>query len=122
VEVPRKTRSVLVVDDSEVARAVIVHMLRKDPKFRVRATAHNGLEAIDLADEECPDLIVLDQDMPGPKGLEVIPRLRKLCPLARIVLWSNDLSAEALVAPAGGDGFISKAEPLERLMDWLHAA
>lgn len=119
---PRKTRSVLIVDDSEVARTIVVHMIRRDPKFRVRATAHNGLEAIDLADEQCPDLIVLDQDMPGPKGLDVIPRLRALCPGARIVLWSTDASLEALVAAAGGDGFVSKAEPLERLMDWLRAA
>jgi two-component system nitrate/nitrite response regulator NarL len=120
--VPRKTRSVLVVDDSELARTLVVHLLRRDPKFRVRATAHDGLQAIDLADEECPDLIVLDQDMPGPKGLEVIPRLRALCPAARIVLWSTDPSLEPLVAAVGGDGFISKSEPVEKLMDWLHAA
>jgi two-component system nitrate/nitrite response regulator NarL len=120
--VPRKTRSVLVVDDSELARTLVVHMLRRDPKFRVRATAHDGLQAINLADEECPDLIVLDQDMPGPKGLEVIPRLRKLCPDARIVLWATDASLEPLVAAVGGDGFVSKTEPVERLMDWLHAA
>lgn len=119
---PRKTRSVLVVDDSEVARTIVVHMIRRDPGFRVRATAHDGLAAIDLADEQCPDLIVLDQEMPGPSGLDVIPRLRELCPNARIVLWGNDPSLEALVAGAGGDGFISKADPLERLMDWLRAA
>lgn len=119
---PRKTRSVLIVDDSDVARTVIVHMIRKDPKFRVRATAHDGLAAIDLANEQCPDLIVLDQEMPGPTGLEVIPRLRQLCPTARIVLWSADLSIEPLVAGAGGDGFVSKADPPERLMDWLRAA
>ena len=119
---PRKTRSVLVVDDSEVARTVVVHMIRKDPSFRVRATAHDGLAAIDLADEQCPDLIVLDQDMPGPSGLDVLPRLRALCPGARIVLWANDPALEALVVPAGGDGFVNKADPLERLMDWLRAA
>jgi CheY-like chemotaxis protein len=120
--VPRKTRSVLIVDDNEVARAVAVHMIRRDPKFRVRATAHDGLAALDLADEQCPDLIVLDQEMPGPSGLDIIPRLRELCPTARIVLWAHDPALELLVAGAGGDGFVSKAEPPERLMDWLRAA
>lgn len=119
---PRKTRSVLVVDDSEVARTVVVHLIRRDPAFRVRATAHDGLAAIDLADEQCPDLIVLDQEMPGPKGLDVIPRLRELCPGARIVLWGTDPTLASLVTAAGGDGFVSKDEPLERLMDWLRAA
>jgi CheY-like chemotaxis protein len=121
-QVPRKTRSVLVVDDNEVARTVAVHMIRRDPKFRVRATAQDGLEAIDLAGDECPDLIVLDQEMPGPQGLEVIPRLRELCPSARIVLWSSDPALEPLVVGAGGDGFVNKSEPPERLMDWLRAA
>jgi CheY-like chemotaxis protein len=110
--VPRKTRSVLVVDDNEVARTVAVHLIRRDPKFRVRATAQDGLEAIDLAADECPDLIVLDQDMAPP----VMARLRELCPNARIVLWGHDPAA------ASGDGFVSKAEPPERLMDWLRAA
>jgi chemotaxis response regulator CheB len=110
--VPRKTRSVLIVDDNEVARTVAVHLIRRDPKFRVRATAQDGLEAIDLADEECPDLIVLDQEMAEP----VISRLRELCPNARIVLWGTDPTRNA------ADGFVDKSEPPERLMDWLRAA
>ena len=114
---PRKTRSVLVVDDSEVARTVAVHMIRRDPKFRVRATARDALEALDLAAEQCPDLIVLDQHMPGPSGVDVIPRLRELCPNARIVLWASEPLPDDL--PSGADGFVGKAEPPERLMDWL---
>lgn len=109
---PRKTRSVLVVDDNDVARTVAVHLIRRDPKFRVRGTAQDGLEAIDLADEQCPDLIVLDQDMAEP----VMSRLRELCPHALIVLWGNDPCTD------GADGFVNKAEPPERLMDWLRAA
>jgi CheY-like chemotaxis protein len=114
---PRKTLSVLVVDDSEVARTVAVHMIRRDPKFRVRGTARDGLEALDLAAEQCPDLVVLDIHMPGPSGVDVIPRLRELCPKARIVLWGSEPLPADL--PGGADGFVSKAEPPERLMDWL---
>ena len=119
---PRKTRSVLVVDDDEMARAVVSHLIRREPGFRVRATAVDGQQALALVDEECPDLIVLDQEMPGRLGLEVLPQLRTRCPQARIVLWSLDVALESLVRPAGGDGFVSKAEPLERLLDWLRAA
>ena len=110
---PRKTRSVLVVDDNDVARTVAVHMIRRDPKFRVRGTAASELEAIDLAGEQCPDLVVLDAEMTDD---DVIARLRELCPDARIVLWGNDPSTSA------GDGFVSKTDPPERLMDWLRAA
>ncbi|MCU1591898.1 MAG: response regulator transcription factor [Frankiales bacterium] len=117
---PRKTRSVLIVDDNEVARTVAVHMIRRDPKFRVRGTAHDGLAAIDLAEDECPDLIVLDQQMPGSDADDVIPRLRELCPEARIVVWGNDPTLRGMTSPV--DGFVSKAESPERLMDWLRAA
>lgn len=111
---PRKTRSVLVVDDNDVARTVAVHMVRRDPKFRVRGTAADELEALDLAGDQCPDFIVVDAEM-ADQGL--IPRLRELCPTAQIVLWGNGRDGSSL-----GDGFVSKADPPERLMDWLRAA
>ena len=119
---PRRTRGVLVVDDDPTARNVIVHVLRADPTFRVRGVAHDGLEAVRLTGESCPDLIVLDQDMPGPTGLQVLPRLREQCPDARIVLWSREEHVAPLVTAAGGDGFVSKADSLDRLLDWLRAA
>jgi CheY-like chemotaxis protein len=119
---PRKTRSVLVVDDNDAARNVVVHLLRREPRFRVRAVAHDGLEAIDLTGDECPDLIVLDHEMPRMTGLEALPALRAQCPQARIVMWSMDSDVEAAALSAGGNGFISKAEPIERLIEWLKGA
>jgi DNA-binding NarL/FixJ family response regulator len=118
----RKTRSVLIVDDNDAARNVVVHLLRREPRFRVRAVAHDGLEAIDLTGDECPDLIVLDHEMPRMTGLAALPTLRAQCPDARIVMWSLSDSIAAEVHSAGGDGFISKSEPVDRLIEWLKAA
>ncbi len=119
---PRKTRRVLVVDDNPAARNVVVHLLRRDPKFRVRAVAHDGLEAVDLTGDDCPDLIVLDHEMPRMTGLEALPRLREQCPEARIVMWTLAEEVAPLALQAGSDGFVSKTEPIDRLMDWLRAA
>ena len=119
---PRRTRTVLVVDDDETARNVVVHLLRKDPAFRVKAVAHDGLEAIRLTGEECPDLIVLDHEMPGLTGLAALPRLREQCPQARIVLWSRTEAVRPLALSSGGDGFVNKAESIDLLLDWLRAA
>jgi CheY-like chemotaxis protein len=120
--VPRKLRYVLVVDDNPAARRVVVHLLRADPAFRVRGVAHDGLEAVELTGEDCPDLIVLDHEMPRMTGLEALPKLREQCPGARIVMWSlsDDVADHALAA--GGDGFVSKAEPIDALLDWLRRA
>ena len=119
---PRKLRSVLVVDDDDAARNIAVHVLRREPSFRVRAVAHDGLEAIELTGEECPDFIVLDHEMPHMTGLEALPTLRAQCPNARMVMWSLCPEVEQLVHPAGGDGFVSKSDPIDRLVAWLKAA
>ena len=119
---PRKIRSVLVVDDNPAARHVVVHMLRADPAFRVRGVAHDGLEAVELTGEHCPDLIVLDHEMPRMTGLDALPRLREQCPAARIVMWSLAAEIESAALEAGGDGFVNKADPIDRLLDWLRAA
>lgn len=98
---PRRIRSVLVVDDSAAARNVVVHLLRRDPSFRVHAVARDGLEAVGLAGQDCPDLIVLDHEMPGMTGLQALPLLRERCPAARIVMWTltEDVRPAGLVAP-----------------------
>ena len=119
---PRKTHSVLVVDDNDAARNVVVHLLRREPRFRVRAVAHDGLEAIDLTGSECPDFIVLDHEMPRMTGLQALPTLRAQCPRARIVMWSLAEHVEAEVRSAGGDGFVSKSDPVDRLIEWLKGA
>ena len=119
---PRKTRRVLVVDDNPAARNVVVHLLRADPAFRVHGVAHDGLQAIDLVGDDCPDLIVLDDDMPRLSGLAALPSLRRSCPAAKIVLWSLGDEVASRVEQAGGDGFVSKSAPIDHLLDWLRAA
>lgn len=114
---PRKIRRVLVVDDNPAARNVVIHLLRRDRGFRVHGVASDGLEAIDLAGQDCPDLIVLDDDMPHMTGIEALPALRLSCPDAKIVLWTRDEPAAV-----GGDAWISKADGIDRLLDWLRAA
>lgn len=119
---PRKIRSELVVDDRAAACNVVVHLLRRDPAFRVRAVAHDTLEAVELAGQDCPDLIVLDHQMPGMTGLQALPLLREQCPDARIVMWTLAGEVEHAALRAGDDGFVNKADPIDDLLDWLHAS
>lgn len=70
-------RTVIVDDDEEVAalhaRFVAVH-----PAFEVVATAHSGPEALRLIERHRPDLVLLDFDLPGLSGLEVLRDFRAL--------------------------------------------
>ena len=63
---------VLVVDDEEPARRLLAEYLRAHPAWRIVAEAKNGLEALQLAKEQKPDLLLLDIQMPKLDGFEVL--------------------------------------------------
>lgn len=96
---------VLVVDDSPTAREALSGLLALDPRIRVVGSASDGLEAIDLARTERPDVITMDLHMPRIDGIEAIGRIMREAP-SRIVVVSSleqkelDLSFRALQAGA----------------------
>ncbi|HEY3668241.1 MAG TPA: LytTR family DNA-binding domain-containing protein [Polyangiaceae bacterium] len=69
---PGVPRRVLVVDDEEPARRLLAEYLRARSGWRVVAEAKNGLEALQLAKEHQPDLLLLDVQMPKLDGFEVL--------------------------------------------------
>jgi len=69
---PAPRRRVLIVDDEEPARRLLAEYLRAHPDWQVVAQAKNGLEALQLAKEHQPDLLLLDVQMPKLDGFEVL--------------------------------------------------
>ena len=105
--------SVLLVDDSAVFLGAARRFLQEHcaEEVNVVGTASGGDRAIVQAEALRPQVVVLDLRMPGMTGLEVIPRLRTLLPVVRIIRLTH-LEArgyrEAALA-AGADEFVSKA-------------
>ncbi|HEY6080187.1 MAG TPA: LytTR family DNA-binding domain-containing protein [Polyangiaceae bacterium] len=69
---PSAERRVLIVDDEEPARRLLVEYLRAHPRWSVIGQAKNGLEALQLAQQQKPDLLLLDVQMPKLDGFEVL--------------------------------------------------
>lgn len=69
---PAVPRRVLIVDDEEPARRLLAEYLRAHPAWRIVAEAKNGLEALQLAKEQSPELLLLDVQMPKLDGFEVL--------------------------------------------------
>jgi len=69
---PVASRRVIIVDDEEPARRLLAEYLGAHPAWRIVAEAKNGLEALQLAKQHQPDLLLLDVQMPKLDGFEVL--------------------------------------------------
>jgi DNA-binding NarL/FixJ family response regulator len=104
--------SVLIVDDHPSFRATARALLEAEG-FHVVGEAENGVQALRLAKELRPDLVLLDVQLPDFDGFEVASRLRALGTEApRIVLTSSRDASDfgPLVVQCGARGFVPKAE------------
>ena len=102
-----RAATILVCDDDPSLRELVRAVL--GPRYRF-VEAADGIEALALAREEPPDLIVLDVMLPGLSGIEVLEQLRtddglKSIPVVVITAWSH---AEIDAQVAGADRFVSK--------------
>ena len=89
--VPASARPVrvMVVDDVALVRGLIDHWLREEPGFAVVALAANGGEALDRLESARPDIVLLDVEMPGLDGRQVLTEILARRPETRVVMVST---------------------------------
>ena len=80
---------VTIVDDSAVARAVLSRMISTQPGLQVVAEARDGREAVRILDRVPTDVVLLDIEMPGPTGLEMLPEILRAGRGARVLVVSS---------------------------------
>lgn len=80
---------VLIVDDSIVVRKAVSDALKRDPDIEVVGTAVNGNAALEKIPELKPDVLVLDIEMPGCDGFEVLQAIRHRHLVMRIIMFSS---------------------------------
>ncbi len=79
----------MIVDDSEVARAVLSRMVAAHEEFEIVATAGNAGDALDALKTVSVDIIILDVEMPGASGLEALPDIIRASCGARVLIVSS---------------------------------
>jgi DNA-binding NarL/FixJ family response regulator len=101
---------VIVADDHSVVREGIRHVLEGEPGFAVVAEAPNASDAVRLADEHRPDVVLLDITMPGASGLQAAAQIRRAMPHTRILMLSMHDNPEYVLESirAGADGYLLK--------------
>lgn len=109
---------VMVVDDEPGDCTLVRHWLNgTGGRYAIVSEATDGDEAFRHAETLQPDLVILDIDMPGHDGLEVLTELRKRLPDSLIVVYGHECSPGLVadVAHAGGSAFMTKDLP----EDWF---
>ncbi len=104
----------LIVDDHEAVRASVRMLFANNDSIEVCGEAQNGMEAIRMIPELCPDVVILDLSMPGMNGFETAAKIRQIAPSTKIVFFSvHEIPNTA--RSAGADAFISKSSTLRDL-------
>src|SRR5947207_1098944 len=115
---------VLVADDDRPFLGSLRELIDRQPELEVVATAVDGIQAIELAEQLDPDAVVLDLHMPLLDGVSAAARLRRDHPSICLIALTGD-AAPALhraVRDAGADEVLLKNELLEGLLDRLATA
>jgi two-component system invasion response regulator UvrY len=112
---------ILIVDDHPIVRAGLRRLLGGDARHELRE-AGDGKMALGIAKDYRPELVILDLNLPGTGGLELIKRLRIEDPDIRILVLSmHDDAIFALRAlQAGALGYVSKNAPPREILDGVH--
>ena len=114
--------SIILADDYPVVRAGIRQFIERDPAIQLLAEADDGVHALELIRQQQPDVALLDLQMPGLTGIEVITRVRaEQLPTRCIVLTAFDDDPFVFSAlRAGAKGYLLKTSGPNDLVRAIH--
>ncbi len=100
---------IAIADDHPIVRSGVVRALEKQPKFTIVGEADTAEEAVRIAQDELPDIMLLDISMPGG-GIAAAKSISQYCPAVKIVFLtvSEDEATISAAIEAGARGYILK--------------
>lgn len=121
---PLPLKKLLLVDDHPLLIAGLEKLIGNQPELCVCGTAANVRDALALAGELKPDLVIADLTLPGRNGLELVKDLAALHPELPVIIFSmhDEMVYAERVLRAGGRGYVMKDTPPERLMEAIRTA
>jgi DNA-binding NarL/FixJ family response regulator len=114
---------ILIADDHAITRAGLRDLPSNGPGWTVCAEAATGREAVALAEQHRPDIIVMDIVMPELNGLEATRRIRKLLPKTEVLVLSLHYSDQLVreVIEAGARAYVLKSDASKDLLSAIRA-
>lgn len=110
---PSARRKILIVDDHPMMREGLSAGINREPDLMVCGEAENARQAMDAAQKLEPDLVLVDLNLPGKNGLELVKDLKAAHPrlaILAISMHDESLYAERMLR-AGAGGYLTKQQP-----------
>jgi len=108
--------NILIGDASPRVRFGLRLLLEQQPGWRVAGEVEDAQALLDEVRGGCPDLVLLDWELPGMPAQELLTAIRQACPHLRVVFMSGKDELRQMALQAGADVFAYKADPPEKLL------
>ena len=115
---------ILIADDEPKIRQGLKELVESfELPLKVCGEAKNGLEALRLLEEECPDIALVDICMPKLNGLQLLERIREVCPECRTIIVSgyNEFTYAKEAMSLGVRSYILKPVEEEELYETVRS-
>lgn len=111
--------NVCLIEDDEVIRQAYKTLLEEDPGYFVSGSYASFEEACQLLKDDCPDIILLDVQLPGIRGVDAIPLIKKILPKVYILIITVYENEEIIFCALknGASGYITKDTPFVRIKE-----
>ena len=110
--------TVMIVDDHDVVRVGLKQILEQTDEFEVVGEAADGMEAVSVAAEVSPDVVLMDVIMPNKDGVEACREIMESNPQVRVVILTASTEEDAVVesVAAGATGYLQKDSGRDKLL------
>src|SRR3982750_4724966 len=109
--------TILIADDHTLVRETWSFILNTDPRFKVIAESGSGEDAVELAKQLRPNVVIMDINLPGMNGIEATQLIRKFSPASKILgvsLHSQPTYARKMIQK-GAMGYVTKNSSREEM-------
>ena len=118
-----KPLRILAADDHDILRRGLKQLLTARPGWEICAEAKTGREAVALAEQHKPDIVVMDVSMPDLNGLEAARRIHKVLPKTGIIMLTLHFSDQLVkdIVESGARAYVMKSDADRDLVNAVEA-
>jgi DNA-binding NarL/FixJ family response regulator len=110
---------ILIGDAQPRVRFGLRKLLEQQSGWSVVGEAEDAPALLEAIACGCPDLVLLDWELPGMPAQDLLLKIRQACPYLRVVFMSGNVELRQAVLQAGADVFVYKADPPEKLLGFI---